>query len=516
MHEQYEKGLKFSKTAIFQFLDSIDPNWRSLGIFTFEEGEIIDTEEVFVSPEMLLLSVASILSRKNQNTLLIINSNKPHKYSISSENGKLIFDDSLNHFDFSQDSLFYFGSKLKENNIFESIPSLKIDLDWILDHKPFLAKVVEQSNLVNRNIKVNKLSDVFDIPELSKFFIKSLGPPSLSEDAVRKVQGITDDSIVSDLTTFNPITNPFGAAYKGIKYAYKLAKLRKERQQDEVQKQYSEWQENIDIGYSEEVLSDLFQSNGLEQLIHHMKNNKITIIINDTFGTPHELCLNLLLRNILDLWNKETNNEDLFCVLDNGSMYVRTQVFSDLIRPPPNSKVNLHFVSNFSTKNPSDEKILVETSKDYLRDLAIVFDISPKIFDQVFGNLSFSNKSFLQKQFEDVGKKTTKESIYYLTLDKSEKQQWKINKLKLRSMKTIFSSFKKDLEKKIISPIKKEIRSQKDKTEDEPQVETEKYHYSESELRRRYDADPSEFEKRQKELDEKIKEEKESEQNIKS
>ena len=52
-------------------------------------------------------------------------------------------------------------------DLFDDLKTIKVDLDWLLSHKVYTAKVVKAASVVERSIKGKDLANVFDIPALS-------------------------------------------------------------------------------------------------------------------------------------------------------------------------------------------------------------------------------------------------------------------------------------------------------------------------------------------------------------
>jgi len=119
----------------------------------------------------------------------------------------------------------------------------------------------------------------------------------------------------------------------------------------------------------------------------------------------------------------------------------------NLIHPPPKLLETLHFVSQFHTREPPQNEYLVDVARDYLREKAVVIDMTPTLFDAVFRDLSLSTRSYLQKQFEVIGKKTLKEDMYYLTFNRNKKNPWQLNKLQVGITDKLLSSLKKAVSK---------------------------------------------------------------------
>ncbi|MHA2060062.1 MAG: hypothetical protein ACW976_04710 [Candidatus Ranarchaeia archaeon] len=441
MDDPYAKGQKFVNSAIDKFLTKGVEGWRSLGIFTHDPGPLIDTRKVFISPDMFLKSITKHTIKNNHQTLLILDASPTHSYSPSTPVGKAKIDYFLEELDSLPSSLLYFGKKPEGNPVFDNLESIKVDLDWVLNRKVFTAKVVKAASIVDRSIKGKDLANVFDLGALGKFLIQSLGPPSFSEEAVQAAKGAGADQIASDVTS--SISSPYSALYKGIKYAYKFAKLRQKRKKEEVQQEYKEWEEMVEQNFSQENLGDLVTEKGLNHLLNQLSINKFVLILNGTHGTPYELFFPLFLRNLYEQWRAQTPDEHLYMCVDNAAEYLKDKTTTDLLRPPHQSLKNVHFVSHLYTKDPLNEALLTPTAKDYLRERAIIIDMTPKLFDAVFKDLKLSTRSYLQKQFETIGKKNLKDDLYYLSYNRAKKVPWQLNNLQMGMTGKLYSSLRK-------------------------------------------------------------------------
>ncbi|MHA2406777.1 MAG: hypothetical protein ACXACA_00155 [Candidatus Ranarchaeia archaeon] len=456
MDDPYGKGQKFVNTAIETFFAKGVGKWKSFGIFTHDSGPLVDNEKVFISSDMFLKSISKITLKNNHQTLLILDALPSHSYSPSTSIGKTKLDDFLKEHESLPSSMLYFGKKPEDNQLFDSLETIKVDLDWILNHKAFTAKVVKAASIVQRSIKGKDLANVFDLKALGKFLIDSLGPPSFSEEAVQAAKGAGADQIASDVTS--SISSPYSAIYKGIKYAYKFAKLRQKRKKKEVQQEYKEWEETVEKNFSQENLGNLVAEKGLNHLLNQLSINKYALILNGTKGTPYELFFPLFLRNFYEQWEAQTPEEQLYVCFDNAAEYLKEKTTTDLIRPPPQSLKNVHFVGHFFTKDPLNESLLTYTAKDYLRERAIVIDMTPKLFDAVFKELSLSTRSYLQKQFETIGKKTLKDDLYYLSYNRAKKVPWQLINLQMGVTGKIYSSLRKAITQ-IVDTISSSVES---------------------------------------------------------
>ncbi len=499
MDDPYEKGHEFVDAAIEAFFKEGLGSWRSFGIFTHDPGTIIDNRKTLVNPEMFLESFVKLVRQNDHQAVLVLDATRSHSYSPSTPEGNEKLFAFMKDIGSLPTSLLLFGPPTEHVTLYGDTPQVKVDIDWLLNHKGFAARVIQEASLVTRSIKAKDLSDVFDLNGFSLCLIKSLGPPSFTEEALEAAKGAGTDQIASDITS--SISSPFSAIYKGFRYAYKFAKLRQKRKGEEVQKEYEEWETMLETSFATEKLNKFVATKGLNPLLNQLSVNKFAVVLNTTTGTPYELFFPFLLRNLYDEWSAHSEKEHIFVCFDNATKYLIGKTTTDLIRPPPKTLTDIHFVGHFYTKDPPHEELLLATALDYLRERAIIVDMTPQLFDGVFKHLSFSTRAYLQKQFETIGKKTLKDDLYYLTYNRIKKNPWQLNKLQIGLTNKIYSSLRKAMTKVV------------DKITD--RVATQDLDLPEEELRKLEERDQKDLAERQAELDAEREAELEDEKKIK-
>ena len=380
-------------------------DWSRLGLFVFKDEDIVKTDKMLVTPEILLLSICLCAREAGLKPILILGARKGSSLDLSSREGLSTF------FHMLGESIrpFYLG--VDGGGPLSSLRRARISLSWLMVNPGVLAETIRAASPVKRDVKEVDLSD---ISALSKLLIEKLGPPSLKEDLVARVKGADKIEVAGDvLYTMAAVISPPSMIATGLKYAAKLVRLIRERRREEYRALLESWRKNVEEGFSEEKVEKLVEEDGLEELKASLEEEGMAIIIHDVVGTLHELFLPLLIANLMD----ELGGEGLLLAVDGASHLARFGWPVDMLASAPDKHEGLRVACYIHTAGLPDYARLPDLMRAFFSERAAIFDLAPQAIEVLCEDKSAAFRASLLRLLEEAARERLASNLALVLYD---------------------------------------------------------------------------------------------------
>jgi hypothetical protein len=420
----YLSGYQYATAMVQKF----PKKWNRFGIFTYQNGPLWETKGIFLSPEQLLLALA-FRERANQvPTILFIDANREHSFSLRSTIGLAAFQ-HLIHIEESNLPIFRFGEGPTDQN--NSLSQLRIDLEWLGGNPAAIVKVIEDISPLEKTANIETLEkkeDLAKIENIASLLQEILGPPSITDDVrekLRKGKDTGKEAAGIASAAVQAAVNPTLLLFRGAKYVYAFAKLLSNRRTGDRKEMLSEWQESIETAYQpEEIAKFVGRDSSFEKFFSVLKKEGIAIILNYTYDSYYDVFIPALITQIRNQW--EGPSGEGIALLDGAAYLLKSRYAEELVLGLAEFSSAWRTVSFVHTYDPPEEARLNEITRRFVQEAAVIFDVAPEHFEFAFQSLAVSQRAWLLRRFEEIAKLHQRKKLGYLTYDQDYQTPWSL------------------------------------------------------------------------------------------
>lgn len=439
----YFEGFKYSLEVCKKMFGEELGSWHKLGIFSHEDDIILETEKSCIAPENFLTAIATHAREKKVPSILLLNARRDFQYNLLNFEVFKTFNKLTDKYEIP---VFYFGTNISNTEHFADIKTIKIDFNWLSENKEFTAKIIEDACPVSRQVEADDVK-VENLESFNKFLVDKLGPPSLTEDLKSQIKQAEKEKVAADaISLLTAFVNPSVAVSRGIKYLSKFLGLVKKRRAKEMQEYLENWENNVKEGYSVDNLQKLIDEKAIEEFKEIFKEKNTCIIISDAFNTMHEFFIPIMLKNLLSEFEQESYT--VLYILDNIPGISKFKTAKEEILGINNELENFRLAGYIPTAKLTFNEESFELVRTFLKEKAIIFDISPEFFEKIHAGAPYSLKAFLIRKFEGLSVLKTKGTLGFLEFDATRTPNWRLETAKpsklISKLRNIVKKIKRD------------------------------------------------------------------------
>ncbi|NWF95488.1 MAG: hypothetical protein HXY34_05060 [Candidatus Thorarchaeota archaeon] len=276
--------------------------WRKLGLFSYYDAPYVESERLYLSPKQAMLAMAADVKSQGRNVVMVVDAMEKAEMGLSTKQG---FDQFMELYDgiFPDAAKFYFGSRDSDRTWLHDYPSLKIPLQWVIQHPVVFAEVLSDASPVGEIVGPADAS-FEDFAGMTEVLVEKLGPPSLSEEVLGKIRSTEASEYAGEavglLTVF---ISPATAVTRSVRYLGKFVSLLKNRRKQEVKEVYEEWAQRVRDGYSEENLRKYFDDDPSfeSELTKAVEEVRPVLLVLETRGTLYDLFMPLITQQLVEV-----------------------------------------------------------------------------------------------------------------------------------------------------------------------------------------------------------------------
>jgi len=446
--EHYLTGYRYAAAMVRRF----PSGWGRLGLFTYHNGVLWETRDVFLAPEQLLLALAAKEKNRGQPVLLFLDANRPHPLRPSLSAGLSIFKQLVDMLGVDI-PIFRFG--LAGDPLFDALRPARIGLEWLAAHPAALAQVVADISPLHVEVDIEALKEdreLGDVERIVKLLRRWLGPPTLTDDIREKFRSAEGEAAREAVglaaATIAAAANPTLLLYRSAKYAVAFARLLSRRRKKERREMLEQWQRSIEEAYTADVIRELAaERSTVVDIIAALRRYGLCIVLNATYQTYYDIFITALLSQIVEEW--EPTRREATIILDGASYLLKSPLTEELVLGLPDRTPRWRTACYVHTHDPPEESRLQELIRTIVGEAAVIFDVAPEHFDFAFQDLSLSQRAWLLHRFEKIAQLHRQGRLGYLIYDRRSRPPWKLQEVGI-SPRLWLSSRLRDTRKAII------------------------------------------------------------------
>ena len=409
MYRQIGIGFKKTLKIFDKIFDEI--SWKKCGIIAYKDV-IYESSKMYIDSIFLQLALAKVLRRKGIIAIPIINDD--HEF-IQREYYNMLINFLIKN-DFFP---FYFGGETRIPETIASFPHITLSISWIEKNREKVAKIVESLCLVQRTIDPEDI-DTESLESLGEFFVKALGPPSLSEQL--KEEFISDKLrlTLDAIGAASAFLNPYALIGTTVKTLWRTIGVILKRRSAELKAKFEEWTKNLQNFFSKKKLQKILSDEFPEEVLEKIISNNIAII-SDAVRTPYEVFLVMLVEQLTEALREYSEEAPILFITDLSHSLLRSEYFRKLLLGE-----NLNVVSYIQTDGLALKEEYMSFVERFMKEKAIIFNIAAEYFEKAIKGLPYSMKAMLLQFFAKI--ETTKKALAFVHYD--AKKGWNFEKIR--------------------------------------------------------------------------------------
>jgi len=414
MSEEYLKGFN---TIRSRFTDLLRGEWSYLGILDFDHTYIAN--KYILVPENILLAIADLVKKENNNILLILNYNRSGEFNLIDKTHL----DGL-HKIVTRQGYHLFELSVNELNVAEKI---RTNATNIIELKDLMAKVFTRLSERTNYISPKKLK-ISDLQTLSKFLIDVMGAPSIIDDLKKRAQNVVAQKggTVKFAASLVSIPRLIEFSLMGISGFIKVWRLHKK------DPEYREYLRNLDERavelYNEEKLSKILSNE------YAAFKEGVNVVVTDCFDKEYGFVIPLL---ILDFLKQFQNAYIILADVPDARYYTS---FVEWL-PETIEAYEARLVSYLPTKYIPVNESFNEYIKLLMNDKTAIFNLKADFFHFLHSGESIIVYSWLYDKFGQMEEERREGEYLFIIRDTHRESAWELMNVEKGSIERLKGFF---------------------------------------------------------------------------